>query len=225
MADAPKPTGSMPPIRTGVPIPGRPAPLPAKKKKKRISKGAILFIVLLVLVIAAVALVYFDVGGSKQMAATFLNLNNASTAQLKQIQDAQALLDKQKADMAALDKKQKTTAGELGKREQAVAGTENAQKLKQEELDALAAKLSGQQADLKALAEKYENMDPVKAAAVLDKMKVADIAKLIAVIKADKGALILNNMKADVAKKVTEYILKNPVTTPKPSPTPSASPK
>lgn len=224
MAETPRPAGAPAPVRAGAPIPGKPmSPQKPAKKKKRISKGIILFIVFLVLVIAAVALVYFDVGGSKQMAATFLHLNNPTSAQLKEIQDAQAALDKQKADMAAVDKKQKTTASELDKREADTTAKENAQKIKQEELDALAAKLSGQQGDLQALAAKYENMDPIKAAAILDKMKVADIAKLLGVIKADKGALILNNMTPDVAKKVTEYILKNPVATPTPTPSPAGS--
>ncbi len=208
------------------------APAAASKKKKAKPNPAVLACILLVVLIGACfAAVYFDLAGMKQTAVTLLKLDTPTQGQTdakKAAEDALAL-EKQEMNKVSTEQKktandQKKTAVELDKREKELAQKETAVEDRQKELDALQQQLNGKQIDYAALVAMFENMAPAKAAAAISAMKkVGDMVRLLAGMKSEKAALILENMDQKIATKILAAGLSTAVTVPA-GPSPSAPP-
>ena len=66
-----------------------------------------------------------------------------------------------------------------------------------------------EQARLQHLAGVYSSMDPVRAAALLDKMDEETVTKLFAIMKSKKVAMILANMSPEKAARISSYLYKD----------------
>ena len=155
------------------------------KVKKKANPFAIVCILLVVLVAAFCAMVYFDIGGLKQMVAGALQMEKPTQGQLAEVQAAQKALDDTKADLLKTSTEQKKTASDqkkaasdLDKREKDLQAREQALTTRQAELDTLQQQLAGKQVDQKATVDMFANMDAVKAAKAISGMKsVNDMAR------------------------------------------------
>ncbi len=65
-----------------------------------------------------------------------------------------------------------------------------------------------EQARLQHLAGVYSSMDPVRAAALLDKMEEETVTKLFSIMKSKKVAKILANMSPEKAARISAYLYK-----------------
>jgi flagellar motility protein MotE (MotC chaperone) len=168
----------------------------------------------------------------KQIVATALKLNEATSATGSQEQTDEIKLQKEEINRVSTEQK-KTAAdqskkdAELISREKAIAEKENQAEEKQKQLDMLQQKLQGQQTDYNNLVARFENMAPAKAAPAIAGMKsISDMVRLLSGMKSEKAALILENMDQKIATKIlAEGLNQAVVTVPStPSVSPGASP-
>ena len=183
---------------------GKAAEFP-EKNKHHISMGGILCVLIILLVAAAVAAVYFDLGGAKNMAVSALKLDKPTAAQLaeidtkqKDLADAQAKIEQETAD-------QKKTAGEIDKKQAALQQQQTAISMQQAELD----KQKQSSETDKATIAIFEQMDPAVAANVIQNMaSVDDMVKLLTSLKSDKAALIMDHISQNVATQIATQMVK-----------------
>ena len=188
---------------------------PPQKPKKKISGGLVVALFFLILIAGAVGVVYFDLGGFKDVAVTALKLNEPTSAQLeKEAAREKAFADKENA-LLAVEEEQKATAKELKAREKAVTAAEAdlaerdaALTQMETELNKLSESLNAEQLDLDAAVQMFSNMDAKRAAKALSGIdEPADIALLLLHMDSVKSALILNNMRSSLATKVMTEIV------------------
>lgn len=229
MADNVKPAGTPQnkpsPVRTtpaGGSAPATPAKTvgakkaaPLQKPKKKSSGGLVVGLFFIILIAGAAAMVYFDLGGFKDVAVTALRLNAPTSAQLEEAAARErAFADKENALLAA-EEEQKAAAKELKQREKDVAAEETdlfqreaAVAQKEAVLNTLSESLNARQIELTAAVEMFSHMDAEKAAKALSGIdEPADIALLLLYMDSEKSALILDNMRASLATKVMTEII------------------
>ena len=115
--------------------------------------------------------------------------------------------------MARLDKRQQ----ELDKRKEDLQLLQRDIDDKIKQLKDLQRKLEGpakkkrfeEEARLQHLAGVYSSMDPIRAAALLDKMDEETVTKLFSIMKSKKVAKILANMSPEKAARISAYLYKN----------------
>ncbi len=222
--EARKNTFSAAPAPAGKAVPAKPAGQ-AGKPKGKVSAGAVIAVMLIVMIIAAAALVYFNVGGVRQKLADALQTDQAQVedetaamdaAQIEQRQgelDAQAAqLDKQTAALKTKTDKIKEREKTLEDNEKALADKETALAAREEAVaTAEASMLEAQQAqdNLAATAKIFEAMEPAVAATAISGLgTVDDMVEVLQMISSDKAAAILGNMEAKLATKVLSEMMK-----------------
>lgn len=183
---------------------------PPQKKKKKISAAAIVCVVIIVLVIGAVAAVYFDVGGAKQIVSSLLKLEPANTGEgsaAEKKQEELALWEKSLSDKEnELKDKEKgldDKEGELNKKEGGLIAREAAVAEAESEAD------KEREEYLKTVADRIGKMDVKKAAAAIAGMDTTmDMAKILLYIAPEQSALIMNQMKSALATKILSEMMK-----------------
>ncbi len=113
-------------------------------------------------------------------------------------------------EMSNLEKKRQ----ELDKREKDLSFLEKDIEEKLKKLKELQRRLEGpvkrnkaeEQTRLQHLAGVYSSMDPVRAAALLDKMDENTVTKLFSIMKSKKVARILANMEPDKAARISSFL-------------------
>lgn len=222
--EARKNTFSAAPAPAGKVAPAKPA-VQAGKPKGKVSAGAVIAVMLLVIMIAAAALVYFNVGGVRQKLADVLQTEQAQTddetaamdaAQIEQRQselDAQATqLEEQKAALKTRTDKLKEREKTLADNEKALADQEAAVAAREEAVKS--AEISAQQAqqeqdNLAATAKIFESMKPAVAATAISGLSTVDeMVTVLLLMPADKAAEILGNMEVKLATKVLSAMMK-----------------
>lgn len=183
---------------------------PPQKKKKKMSAGALGCIVLVVLFAGALAAVYFDLGGTKQIAASLLKIEPVRTEADEQIKAKQDELDEL---MKTLDKKE----SDLDLREDELSTREDGLSAKEGELTQREAAVvkeeteadAQREAYLKTVAERFGKMDVKKAASAIAGMETAeDMAKLLLYIPTEQAALVMNQMKSALVTEILSEMMK-----------------
>jgi len=185
----------------------RPASDP--KTKKKMSGGAMMAIVLVVAIIGLSAVVYFDLGGAKQMVASTLGLTTVKQADA----EAAKLAAAAQADLETEQTKIKSSQESLSQKEEELDARErelNAREQALSEQEAALAETVGtadQQAQrdeqLDAAAEIFAQMDAASAAKAIAGMdSVADMAQILMRMPSEKAALIMENMKSSLVTQI-----------------------
>ncbi len=191
-----------------------------KKEKKPKSGGSPLmmflgiFLFFLVLVAGGVVLVYFDIGGSKEIVNQFLNYSDfAQEAKLSIVQEAQKKVD---SDKAEIEKKQTyfdvqnkdldAKVKEIDEREAAVIKREQALESPSPSPGASGQADSGGTAvssDLKVAVKTLVAMDPADAAKILEGLTdEAYLMRIIRSMNGDARAAILTEMNTAKATSI-----------------------
>lgn len=206
----------------GTPPMGKPGlstkPGSAAKPKKKASVGAVLAIFLVVVIIAAVALVYLNVGGLRQKLADALQTEQAvvegesAAIAAAEIEQRQEELDELESDMDAQSATLKKKSQDLKDKETALNDQETALEAREEAVAAAETSLQETQQtqdDLAATAKIFENMEPAVAATAISGLDtVDDMVALLMVIPSNKSAAILSNMEAKLATEVLSAMIK-----------------
>ncbi len=178
------------------------------KEKKKLSAGAVTSMVLLVFIVVSAAMIYFDVGGAKNLVASTLHLNSSNAAvpasadqKLKELESKEAELKTTETDLQNKESGLKQKEADLEKREAALQTSQAA-------LDQQKSALEGQKADLTKTAKTFEKMDPAKAAAVISGLKnTSEMIKILSNISNDAAAEIMNNMNPALAAEVLSEMI------------------
>ncbi len=203
-------------------------PVKGKKprKKMRVTFGGILSMLLLLMILAGAGLLYFDYGGVRDVFISFFHLEEATRAQLQELDtqsagltarsaelDARsAELDEREADIKTLEDASDAREKELTKRaealdakEQDLLTREQTLQTRTAEVEALAQQIDGWKVDIEAAAKMYEQMDAVIAAQTLSvDADPAQIARLLLKMDSAKAAAILEEFSKNLRKQVTD---------------------
>ncbi len=200
-------------------------PAQPEKAKGKVSGGAVFSVLLIVLMIAAGAVIYFNVGGVRQQLADILQTEEGTAADEALALDAQAIeqrkteLDAQAADLEKEKASLKSRTDKVKEREQAINDNEKALEeretaLTKREAAVTTAELGLQesqqkQSDLAATAKIIEAMDPAVAATAISGLStVEDMVSVLSLMSSKKTADILGHMEVKLATKVISKMMK-----------------
>jgi len=209
---APKPGAAIKPAQAG-----RAAAVQSQKPGKKVSAGAVLAILLLVVIIAAVALVYLNVGGLRQILAAALQSGlttegEAEAITAAELEQRQKELDGRAAELNAQTDRLRQKTKELSDKEKELNDRETQLALREEAVAKAESSMQQAQAaqnDLEATARIFEAMEPkVAATAISGLSTVDDMVALLLKIPSDKAADIVSNMEAKLATKVLSEMMK-----------------
>ena len=181
---------------------------------------------LLLLILAGAGLLYFDYGGIRDVFISFFHLEEATRAQLQELDtrslaldsrntelDARtAELDEREAAIKTLEDASDAREKELAKRaealdaqEQDLLSREQILQTRTQEVEALAQQIDGWKVDIEAAAKMYEQMDAIIAAQTLSvNADPAQIARLLLKMDSAKAADILEQFSKNLRKQVTD---------------------
>ncbi len=193
-------------------------PVSTTKPKKKVSGGMVLAIFLVVVIIAAVTLVYLNVGGLRQILADSLQTEQvaaegeSAAIAAAELEQRQKELDELASDLDAQSATLKKKSQDLKDKETALNDQETALEAREEAVAAAEASVQETQQtqdDIAATAKIFENMEPAVAATAISGLDtVDDMVALLMVIPSNKSAAIISNMEAKLATKVLSAMIK-----------------
>ena len=174
--------------------------------------GLIIFIIILFLLIFGALVMVFNIGGARDFAYRLIgrDVNQESAAnktievELEREKDS---LEAEKTKLSALRTDLENYKAQLDNREKELEEREVLLLDKEQEVDRLNEKLSGQYEDLRELIKIYEYMNGEEAADILSQME--DVDKVVLVIKnlkKETSAEILGLMDAEKAADILDRI-------------------
>lgn len=182
---------------------------PVKKKK---SFGMIFSVILILAIVAAIAFLYFDVLGSKQMVAGFLSLDEPTQEQLDVLNAKSLELQAQEEEINIKMVSSDTLSNELAAREAALDAREGKLEKNEEALAAMQNEFDLKVSDVNATIEMFELMEAEKAAKAIGQMKDDEaIIRLLTGMSSEKAAEILNFLDYKVTSGVLDIIMEDEV--------------
>lgn len=183
----------------------------AQKKKKKISAGTLICIVLIVLIAGAVAAVYFDIGGAKQIAASLLKLDapvsaeggTENSAAVEQLDQREKTLDEKEQELSKKEDELNTKEQELGTKEQDITQRESAVKETEKTID------EQQKEYYTSVAQIYEKMDVKKAAKAISGLaSTQEMAQVLLYMTKDQAGKVMDQINATVATQILSEMMK-----------------
>ncbi|MHB1313887.1 MAG: MotE family protein [Christensenellales bacterium] len=180
-----------------------------KKNKKKLRAGSIFCTVLILVSAGVIAMVYFDLGGFKDLAVSALNLDIPSNAQIAESESGRQEMETKQAQINQALAEQAKTVQELERKQIYLAQQEQLLAARQAELDKQEQAFKAKQSSMEAMVSIIEQMDPAVAAKTLEKMKnISDMVRLLTNMSSEKAALILNNISLSVAAQIASHMVK-----------------
>lgn len=183
---------------------------PKEKKRMTPLRAALIVAIAFLLILTVLfALVLFNVGNSRVIALSFLQMGEHPYQ--NQMDELTALQETLRAQSVAISEAQQeldARESELSKRERDVASRESATTTRAEDLDAKEQLLYDTSVELARLVGIYEKLTPATAAKILQEMK--DIDEVTRILNEMKPALvsdILTSMDVEFAAKVSFAML------------------
>jgi flagellar motility protein MotE (MotC chaperone) len=183
-----------------------------QKKKKKISAGTLFSIVLIVLIAGACAAVYFDIGGTKQIVASVLELNTPASATedgtdksaaQAQLDQREAALGKKEEELHQKEVDLKAKEDELSTKEQDLTQRESAVKEIETQVD------EQQKQYYTSVAQIYEKMDVKKAAkAVSGLASTQEMAQVLLYMSSEQAGKVLDEINSAVATEILSEMMK-----------------
>lgn len=191
---------------------GQPSP---KKKKKRISAGVLVSIVFVIAIAGVFAMVYFDIGGTKQSVIEMFSLDIPPDEQIvsahQMVEEALTKQEELELQIETLDQQ----LDDWEDREDELIDKQEDLADKEQELAELEETISGDDSEtegeddvLTATVKIFEEMDTAKAAeAIVGMETIQERVTLLINMTSDKAALILDQMDSELATKILSEMI------------------
>ncbi len=190
-------------------------PSKMKKKKKRISSGVLASIVFIIVIAGVFAMVYFNIGESKQAVIELFALDIAPDVR---IVSANEMLEEALTKQEELELEIEALESQIDVWEEKDDELEDIKKdlaKKEKELSELEVSLTGtgedgevKDSNLMATVEIFEEMDTVKAAEAIGGMKTVQEKVLVLVnMQSDNAASILDQMDKETATAILSEMI------------------
>ncbi len=179
-----------------------------KAKKKGISFSSVVSIILILAIMGVIAVLYFDLLGSNQILADFLELEKPTQEQLDELAAKKLEIATQEEELNneifnnnKLASEIEDMQSDLDLREAKIAKDEEELAARQAEWDVI-------EKDLTAEVKMFELMESEKAATAIAKMSdVTAIIRLLKSMSSEKAAEILNYLDSKVTADVLNIIM------------------